>query len=83
MDGLLAEMSSRTLTEWMAYYNIEPFGDELLDVHMANVTAILANQNRKKNQKAMKPGDFRLWKQVKEAFNPNEFYENLKGFLRR
>jgi hypothetical protein len=79
---MLSEMSSRTLTEWMAYYSIEPWGDELVDMHLANVTSILANQNRAKNSKAMKPDDFRLWKKVKKAFDPHEFYESLKGMFR-
>lgn len=75
-------MPSHVFTEWMAYYGIEPFGDELVDVHLANVTAILANQNRGKNQKAVKPDQVRLWKQMKKVFEPGEFFANLKGMLR-
>ena len=83
MDALLDEMDSGTFAEWMVYYRLEPFGDELTDAHLANVTAILANQNRGKKQKAYKPEDLRMWKQVKRPFDAREFYENLKGFLAR
>jgi hypothetical protein len=80
---MLEEMPSHVFTEWMAYYNIEPFGDEVIDHHMAHMTAILANQNRGKNQKAVKPEQLKLWKQIAKPFDAGEFYENLKGMLRK
>lgn len=76
---MLRRMSSRTLTEWMAYYNLEPFGDELLDIHLSNITAVLSNVNRTKGS-ASQPKEFRLWKEVKK-FNPQEFFSNLKSVL--
>ena len=74
---MLRRMSSRTLTEWMAYYNLEPFGDEMLDIHLSNITAVLKNTNSKN---ATRPKEFRLWKEVKK-FNPQEFFSNLKTVL--
>ena len=48
----------------MAYYSLEPFGDELvlLDEHFARLQALIANVNRdpKKRRKAFEPDDFRL-----------------------
>ena len=50
----------------MAYYNLEPFGDELalMDEHFAGLKALFANANRdpKKRRKAFQPGDFMLLK---------------------
>lgn len=79
---MLDEMPSRTLTEWMAYRNLEPFGDELLDIHLANLTATLANANRAKGAPATKPEKFRLWKEI-STFNPREFFEGLKSMMAR
>lgn len=76
------EMPSHAFTEWMAYYNLEPFGDELMDFHLAQITAMLYNANRAKNSKSKQVNDFRLWKQIKRTFNPEEFYENLKSYLK-
>ena len=78
---MLKRMSSRTLTEWMAYHELEPFGDELLDIHLANITAALANANRKKGSAAAQPKEFRLWKEIK-TFDPQAFFENLKAAFR-
>lgn len=77
------EMPSHVFTEWMAYYNLEPFGDELMDLHLAQVTAILFNANKPKNSRSKQTNDFRLWRQIKQTFSPGEFYENLKGYLRK
>jgi hypothetical protein len=50
----------------MAYYNLEPFGDELalMDEHFAGLKSLIANANRdpKQRRKAFGPGDFRLLK---------------------
>ena len=75
---MLARMSSRTLTEWIAYRNLEPFGDELLDIHLANITAALANANRKKGSSSIEPKKFRLWEAI-STFDPQDFFDRLKG----
>ncbi len=76
---MLAEMPSRTLTEWMAYHNLEPFGDELIDLHMAQLEAITVNANRRRGSPAQ-PKEFRLWKEI-STFDPKEFFERLKGHM--
>ena len=79
---MLQEMSSRTLTEWMAYHRLEPFGDELLDIHLANIAALLANANRKKGAAAMQPREFRLWKEI-STFDPQAFFDGLKSIMKK
>mgnify|MGYP000940748974 FL=1 len=56
---MLQRMSSRELSEWMAYYNIEPFGEERADLRSGIVASTIANVNRdpKKGQ-PFKPTDF-------------------------
>lgn len=80
MDVLLNSISSHALTEWMAYHGIEPFGDELIDIHMAQIASILINSNRKKGSSPIDPEKLRMWKVTKKAFNVQEFYNDLKAW---
>lgn len=81
MDEMLSGMSSRALTEWMAYFNAEPFGDELIDIHMAQIASILINANLKKGAPQMTPEKMRLWKVVRKPFDPQEYFNQLKTSL--
>ncbi len=77
---MLKRMSSHTLTEWMAYHNLEPFGDEVLDIHLSNITAAIVNTNRAKGKSAVQAKEFRLWKEIKN-FDAQTFFDNLKAAL--
>jgi len=55
---LLSRVSSRELTEWQAYYGIEPFGEERSDLRAGIVAATTANAFRGKGAKPFKPQDF-------------------------
>lgn len=57
---LLDTMSSRELSEWMAYYELEPFGDERADLRQAMTTSAVHNsiQAQTKHPKWTKPEDF-------------------------
>ncbi len=46
VDGLLASLSSRQITEWMAYFALEPFGEERADLRAALIACLIANANR-------------------------------------
>lgn len=54
---MLTRMSSAELTEWLAFYNLEPWGGELDFYGHAITASTIANVNRGK-KKAMKPDDF-------------------------
>ena len=76
-------MSSLEFTEWMAYYNLEPFGDELalMDNHFASLQALIANANRdpKKRSKPFEPDDFRLLKREEEQEqSPQDIYATIR-----
>jgi hypothetical protein len=55
---MLRRMSSQELTEWMAFYSLEPFGREIEMYGHAITASTIANVNRDKNSKPFKPGDF-------------------------
>lgn len=62
---LLAEVSSPELTEWMAYYRIEPFGEMVADQRHGIATAVLANVNRdpKRTPEPYTFSDFVPWRE--------------------
>ena len=55
---MLERMSSRELSGWMAYHLVEPFGGDTPYIGHAITACTIANVNRGKNTKAMKPVDF-------------------------
>ena len=77
---MLREMSSRLLTEWMAYYGMEPFGSELTDMHFARLNTTLIDINKKKGSAPTDVEKFRLWKKISQ-WNPQEYYNQLKAAL--
>lgn len=52
MGELLDTISSRELTEWQAYAQLEPFGEERADLRSATNTMVLANANRDPKKQA-------------------------------
>ncbi len=46
------------LYEWIAYAEIEPFGEERADLRAGIVASTMANINRQKGKPAYKPQDF-------------------------
>lgn len=52
------DMPSSELTEWMAYYRLEPFGQERDNLHAGMIASILANVYRKKGAKNFTVDDF-------------------------
>lgn len=58
MDRMLSEITSRQFAEWMAYSQLEPWGEERDDLRMGIVASTIANSNRGKGQKPYKPQDF-------------------------
>ena len=55
---MLRRMSSAELTEWMAFYQVEPFGGDADYLGHAITASTIANVNRSKNQKPFTPADF-------------------------
>jgi hypothetical protein len=57
---LLRRISSRELSEWLAFYELEPFGLERADMRAAIVASTVANTARdpKRRARPWMPGDF-------------------------
>jgi hypothetical protein len=45
-------MSSKEFSEWMAYAQLEPFGEERADLRMAILASLIANANRDPKKKS-------------------------------
>lgn len=55
---LLERVDSKELTEWMAYYTLEPFGQPADDLRMGIIASTEANAHRDPKRKAFTPNDF-------------------------
>ena len=55
---LLAEMDSAELTEWMAYDQVEPFGEWRADLRAGIVASTIANALRGRGSRPFRPEDF-------------------------
>lgn len=55
---LKKEIDSKELTDWKAYYQIEPFGVEQDYIQAGIISSVIANVNRGKNSTPYKPSDF-------------------------
>lgn len=53
-------MGGAELVEWVAYYELEPFGARRDNWHAGIIAALLANIHRAKGAKAVSPSDFLL-----------------------
>jgi hypothetical protein len=58
VSELLSRTDSHELTEWMAYEQIDPFGEWRADWRAAMLASVMANIWRGKNTKATTPDDF-------------------------
>ena len=51
MGELSRALTEQELTEWIAYYNMEPFGEYRADLRSAQICQILANAHRDSSKK--------------------------------
>lgn len=57
VDAMLDAMPARMLSEWVAYYGIEPWCEQRADLRMGIICATMANAWSSKGRR-MKPMDF-------------------------
>lgn len=59
---MLREMTSAQLDEWIAFYQVEPWGLAVLDMLIASIKALIVNINTaKREQKVRKLDKLLLW----------------------
>lgn len=51
-------MPASEFTEWMAFFEIEPFGPMRDNLHSGQIASLIYNTNRRKNAPPKTPGDF-------------------------
>lgn len=55
---LKAEMSHREFVSWLAFYEVEPWGEERADLRAGIVASTVANCHVSRKGKGFKPSDF-------------------------
>jgi len=55
---LLSRIDSRELSEWQAFFSIEPMPEQRSDYRSGVIASVIANTNRGKNTKPFEPKDF-------------------------
>lgn len=72
-------ISSKQLTEWMAFCQLEPFGFQADMLGHAITSSVIANSHRKKGHRAFSP--FEFLPKEKELPTAKAFIANLKSIL--
>ena len=78
---LLVRISSKELAEWMAFYKLEPFGEERADIRAAIVACTMANLWRGKSQPAHRLEDFMPKFEPPPQMDWQEIKDKLKGLM--
>lgn len=74
---MLREITAQQFTEWIAYYQLEPFGILAIDEEWAHWKSLYVNSKLKKGKPAIKTKKFLLFgekeKDASEIFEVDEF----------
>ncbi len=54
----MSQIDSREISEWQAYYSIDPFGDQRADIRMAILASAVVAPHIERGKTAPKPADF-------------------------
>lgn len=65
-------MSSVQWSEWQAYYNVEPFGHEILFNMFASFISMYANAHKKKGSPSVRAKDIYEVKHLREKQTPDQ-----------
>lgn len=77
-------MSSSEFSEWIEYYQLEPFGAWRDNWHSAQIAALVFNANRGKTQKALSANDFMFLTQEDKAEKDQaEFFASLASVAKK
>jgi hypothetical protein len=86
---LLAEVSASELTEWMAYFRLEPFGSSIDDYRSGLIASAVFNSQRGRGTESVMPYDWFPWQEAKKrekelvGETPEEISQHLKALLGR
>lgn len=73
-------MTAAQFAEWWAYYNLEPFGGERVDLGFAQLCALVANAMRGRGRAPYKIEDFLMFtgKSSRKLTDPDEMRAYLE-----
>lgn len=74
-----ARCDSREFAEWLAFYRIDPFGEQRADLRNGILAALVANAMRRSGQQPAKPEDFMPFREVRKR-TPEEAALMLKAY---
>ena len=78
VDAMMREMTAQQFDEWIAFYQLEPFGIMADDAIMAHWKAIYVNAHQKKGKPAIKAEKFLLFGEKKT--DASALFENDEEF---
>jgi len=79
-DFLIEQLSSRQISEWIAFARIQPLGESRSDWRMGRLAALIANIHRAKDAPEYRPEDFY------EPYEPpsqDDLSARLQAFFKR
>lgn len=79
-NELLSELNSRDISEFMAYDDIEPFGEQRADLRSAIVAATVANSQRTRRSRSAKPVEFMPFVE-KQRKNPMQLLNAFRAAI--
>jgi len=80
----LGQMSSNEFTYWLAYNELEPFGAERDNYHVAMLASIYINSRRSKGSTKVSPKDF-MYKDIETAreLKTNSFVGSIQAAAKK
>lgn len=78
---MMSEMTETEFREWMAYWNISPWGDDIEDGRFARLMCLYAAAHTPKGKKTPKPDDFILPSYLRKQQKKLTATEAIKGML--
>lgn len=73
---MLARMPSRLFSEWMAYAQLEPFGEGRADLRAGIVASVIANRWRGEDEREYKPEDFVAMPELPKEAEPVQSWQH-------
>lgn len=75
-----SKIDSAEFSEWIAYYHIDPFGNERHDLHAGIISSTIANANRAKGTRSFAPKDF-MPDYTKEPGEPKQSLKQMAAIM--
>jgi len=74
-------MTSRELTEWQAFAQLEPLPEARADLRAALLSAVIANRHRGRNEQAHKVAEFLLDFEDRPAPSDDELLSKMEAIV--